>query len=137
DAGERDRRAAGRIPVGASPQLVALNRATHTLYVTNSNAASVSVVSTGACNAHRGSGCDRAAVATVAVGVGPLGGARVERTDTIYVVSADAGTVSVIDGANCNARRTAGCARTPALVAVGGVPLGVAVNELTHTVYVG
>ena len=39
-----------------------------------------------------------------------------ERTDTIYVVSAEAGTVSVIDGATCNARRIADSARPPALV---------------------
>lgn len=87
-----DRGSGRRIPVGASPQIVAFNRRTRTLYVTNSNASSVSVVSTAACNAHRASGCDRA-VATIAVGLGPLGVAVNERTDTIYVANPDDGTL--------------------------------------------
>jgi DNA-binding beta-propeller fold protein YncE len=133
-----ERRAGRRIPVGASPQLVALNRTTRTLYVTNSNAANVSVVNAAACNARRHSGCD-AAAATVAVGTGPLGVAVNERTNTVYVANVEDGTVSVIDGAACNARQTAGCAHTPALVTVsgGGTLRGVAVNDTTNTIYVG
>ncbi len=124
-----------RIPVGASPQVVALDAATRTLYVTNSNEGSVSVVDA-ACANRRASRCGPAAT-KVQVGNGPFGIAIDERTNTIYVVSADSGTVSVIDGVACNARHPAGCAQTFPTVAVEGVPFGIALNQTTGSIYVG
>src|SRR3954470_13625670 len=112
-----------RIAVGSSPQVTALDRATETLYV--STGEGVAVVGVGA----------RAPAATVAMSTGPLGVAVNQRTQTVYVAEPDQGTVAVIDGAACNARRTAGCANPPAQIQVGGVPFGVAINEVTNTVY--
>jgi serine/threonine-protein kinase len=63
-------------------------------------------------------------------------------THTVYTANCnvEAGctghTVSVIDGATCNARVTSGCGRAPATVAVGSGPMGLAVNPVTDTVYV-
>src|SRR4051794_8958487 len=113
-----------RIAVGTSPQVVALDRATETLYV--STGEGVAVVGVGA----------RAPAATVAMSPGPLGVAVNERTRTVYVVDPDHGSVAVIDGAACNAQRTAGCANPPPRTQLGGVPLGLAINEITNTVYV-
>jgi YVTN family beta-propeller protein len=123
-----------RIPVGDAPQVVALNPETGTLYVSNVEEAFVSVIDAGC--AVRGCG---AAIAKVPVAQGPVGLTINKRTNTIYVASggSDGGIVSVIDGAACNARHTAGCDRTPAAVTVGGTPLGIAVNETTNSIYVG
>jgi YVTN family beta-propeller protein len=64
-----------------------------------------------------------------------------QQTDTVYVANADFGasspsTVSVINGATCNAHVSSGCAQTPAAVTVGFTPYGVAVDEATDTIYV-
>ncbi len=58
-------------------------------------------------------------------------------TDTIYVANTGSGTVTVIDGATCNARTTSGYADTPQTVpgAPGAFPI--AVDEDTNTVNVG
>jgi YVTN family beta-propeller protein len=125
-----------RIPVGRNPGMIAMNVRTHTLYVSNSGDATVSVIDMDACRPFGHSPCS-AVVATVAVGAGPAGLALDRLTGTLYVANGEAGTVSVIDAAGCNARHTAGCARTPATVTVGGGPLGVAVDTATDTVYVG
>jgi DNA-binding beta-propeller fold protein YncE len=45
-------------------------------------------------------------------------------------------TVSVIDGATCDARVTSGCGQAPATVAVQDSPFGLAVDQHTDTVYV-
>jgi DNA-binding beta-propeller fold protein YncE len=126
----------GRVPVGAGPQTATVDPATRTLYVTNGADRTVSVVNAAACNARRRAACG-GAVATIAVGTSPVGVAVVASTRTVYVTNADDGTVSVIDASTCNARVTSGCAAAPATVAVGGVPLGLTVDDATHTVYVG
>ena len=45
-------------------------------------------------------------------------------------------TVSVINGATCNAVEQSGCNQSPATITVGVGPLGIAVNPTTNTVYV-
>jgi DNA-binding beta-propeller fold protein YncE len=42
----------------------------------------------------------------------------------------------MIDGATCNGTHPAGCGQTPPTVAVGSVPVGVAVDQATNTVYI-
>jgi YVTN family beta-propeller protein len=76
-------------------------------------------------------------LATVPVGPGPVGVGIDTVNHTVYVANADGGTLSVVDARRCNARMVSGCSATPALVTIAGVPLGVAVDEATHTVYVG
>jgi DNA-binding beta-propeller fold protein YncE len=127
------------VPVGDGPQAAALDQATDTIYVANggqtSSGNTVSVVNGATCNASNTSGC-RHPSPTVTVGSSPTSVAVDQRTDTIYVPNLNDGTVSVINGATCNASNTSGCGQTPPVVTVGGVPLIAAVNEATDTVYV-
>jgi YVTN family beta-propeller protein len=128
--------------VGAGPDAIAVNRATGTVYVANGGGSlfsgrgnTVSVINAATCNARRRTGCTRPA-AIVGVGVGPDGIAVDRATDTVYVANGGAGTVSVINGATCNARRRTGCTRPAATIGVGAGPAGIAVDEATGTVYV-
>jgi YVTN family beta-propeller protein len=126
--------------VGSGPQAVAVNQATHTIYVANSNDNTVSVISAAACNPAHPSGCNRT-WPTVTVGGGPLFGVAVDQaTDTVYVSNIGSNTVgttvSVINGATCNAQVTSGCGQTPATITVGNCPAGLAINHATHTLYV-
>jgi DNA-binding beta-propeller fold protein YncE len=128
--------------VGAGPDAIAVNRATGTVYVANGGGTlfsgsghTVSVLNAATCNARRRSGCARPA-ATIGVGTGPAGIAVDRATDTVYVTNHGAGTVSVINGATCNAHRRSGCGRNAPTVAVGSGPAGIAVDQATSTVYV-
>jgi DNA-binding beta-propeller fold protein YncE len=114
---------------------VAVDDATDTVYVANVNLNTVSVIDGATCNGTTSSGCGQTP-ATVAVGAGPAVPAVDEATDTVYVPNSGDGTVSVIDGAKCNASVTTGCASTPSHLVTGGVPIAAAVDEATDTVYV-
>jgi DNA-binding beta-propeller fold protein YncE len=70
-----------------------------------------------------------------------------QATDTVYVTnfgaenfggdSVDAyDTVSVINGAICNANVRSGCSQSPATMVTGGAPFGVVVDQAADTVYV-
>jgi DNA-binding beta-propeller fold protein YncE len=121
--------------VGNSPQGVADDPATHTVYVTNRGDDTVSVINTAVCNAAHLAGCDTV-WPTVKVG-NFAQDLRVDvATDTIYVVNANDNTVSVINGATCNALISVGCDQTAATVDVGNAPYALAVDRLTDTVYV-
>jgi YVTN family beta-propeller protein len=126
--------------VGGAPQPVAVNQATHTIYVANANDNTVSVISAAACNPAHLSGCTRA-WPTITVGGGPLFGVAVDQaTNTVYVTNNGSNTmgntVSVINGATCNAEFTSGCGQTPATITVGNCPAGLAINHATSTLYV-
>jgi DNA-binding beta-propeller fold protein YncE len=54
----------------------------------------------------------------------------------VYVVNANDNTVSVLNGAICDAVTSAGCNQTAATVDVGNGPSALAVDQLTDTVYV-
>jgi YVTN family beta-propeller protein len=104
--------------------------------VANSNDDTVSVISAAACNPAHLSGCRRA-WPTVTVGSVLLFGIAIDQaTDTVYVTNLGGNTVSVINGATCNAQVTTGCGKTPATIAVGNGPAGVAIDQATGTVYV-
>ena len=121
--------------VGNSTQGVTDDPATHTVYVTNRGDDAVSVINTAECNAGDLAGCDRA-WPTVKVG-NFAQDLRVDvATDTVYVVNANDNTVSVINGATCNALTSADCNQTAATVPVGNGPFALAVDRLTDTVYV-
>src|SRR4051794_5303630 len=122
---------------GDGPQSAALEAATRTLYVTNSNTNTISVLDVSRCTAHRGSGCDEMA-ATVTVGNTPIGLALDPGTGTLYAANLGDRTVSVLDASRCNAVDASGCGRAAvAAVPVDADPLGLAIDPLTHTVYVG
>jgi YVTN family beta-propeller protein len=125
--------------VGIDPQNMVLNPVTHTLYAVsdpeNGSDGSVSVLNASTCNALRASGC-AGNTPYVQVGNGPGTIAVDQATDTIYVVNSNSNTVSVVDGATCNAQRTTGCSRTPPVIMLPEDPDDVTVNQATGTVYV-
>jgi len=130
----------GQIPmeitVGNGPDGLAVDEATDTIYVANVADNTISVIDGATCNGEVSSGCGQTP-ATIANGFnGPAVPAVDEATDTIYVPNSADGTVSVINGAGCNATVTAGCGNTPAKLSVGEVPNAVAVDQATDTVYV-
>jgi DNA-binding beta-propeller fold protein YncE len=130
---------ATQIHLGAFPLSVAVNRATDTIYVLNPGTPStVSVIDGARCNAAHRAGCQRVPpTVTVGNAANPDGLAVDEATDTVYVVNTADNTVSVIDGATCNAATTSGCGQTPTTVPVGAQNFGyVAVDQTTHLVYV-
>ena len=128
-------RAVARVRVGNAPQSAAQNPKTQTLYVANSSSDTVSVINMARCNSLIVSGCARK-WPTVAVGHNPLGVDVDPATDTIYVANARDGTVSVINGAICNARDTSGCGQKPATVRAGAFDNSLVVDPVTNTVFV-
>jgi YVTN family beta-propeller protein len=54
----------------------------------------------------------------------------------LYVANSNDSTVSVVNLATCSSSNVSGCARTSPTITVGNLPLGVAVDETTDTVYV-
>ncbi len=122
------------IPVGPGPFAVAVNDATHSIYITDVGAQTISVLDGRTCNAQDVRGCRHRP--TVNVGETPGGIAVDMRTDTIYVSGESSNDVSVIAGKSCNAITTSGCRQKPLHVLAGAGARGIAVNELTDTVYV-
>ena len=122
--------------VDGLPSAIAVDPATHTVYVTTVNDNSVAVIDGSSCNARVSSGCGQIPV-KVAVGAAPLGIFADQRNHTVYVANFDDGTVSMIDSAACNGHTAAGCpgAAAPS-VAVGRGPGDIDVNALTHTAYI-
>ena len=133
----------GSAPVGNGPSTLAVNAATHTIYVangfntsgTNANGNTVSVVDSRRCQAQDVSRC-RGPWPTITVGNEPSTIAIDLKTDTVYVTNNTDNTVSVFDGATCNALDTGGCGQKPATVPVGAGPLGIFADPANHTVYV-
>ncbi len=135
----------GSAPVGNGPSTLAINPATHTIYVANGYndngtllpvpGNTVSVISERDCQARDLSRC-KGPWPTITVGNMPSGIAIDKRTDTVYVSNVQDNTVSVFNGATCNAENTSGCGQTPATVPVGLDPLGLFADPGNHTVYV-
>ena len=138
----------GSAPVGRGPSELAVNPRTHTIYVTNGNNVNgptaggdtVSVIDARRCQAVDVSRCD-GPWPTIVVGNRtpddlPSGIAVDVATDTVYVANAGASTVSVFDGATCNAVIHSGCEQVPAEVPVGAGPIAVTVDPISDTAYV-
>jgi len=132
------------VPLHGFPGMADVNVATHTVYVANQLTGTVQVINGATCNAHDPGGCGHIS-ASVRVGKpGMLGSDAVgvavnQATDTVYVVNAGEGgnsVVRVINGAACSAVHTAGCRDAPTTIHVGKVPIGIAVDQVTDTVYV-
>ena len=122
------------LPVGNAPSFAAEDYSTKTLYVANANDNTVSVVNVAECSSGDISGCARTSP-TISVGNLPLGVAVDQATDTVYVANAIDDTVSVINGASCNATSSAGCDQIPVTVAVGAFDNAVAVDPVTNAVF--
>jgi DNA-binding beta-propeller fold protein YncE len=152
--------AAGLIPDNNGPEAIDIDVATDTVYAVNTpwgagssdafgatvnpgdgdatgeatGMSTVSVIDGATCNRTDGSGCSRTSPA-VPVGSGAFGVAVDQATGAVYVTNDNAGTVSVIDGARCNAATTSGCAHAPVAVRTGAWPAGIAVDDTLHTVF--
>ncbi len=130
-------------PVGNGPSTLASDPATHTIYVANGNndngpnagGNTISVIDTRRCRAQDISRC-KGPWPTITVGNLPSGIAIDERTDTVYVTDVGDNTVSVFNGASCNAILTSGCGQAPAEVPVGLQPIQIFADPANHTVYV-
>ncbi len=120
------------------PTWIDTDLATDTVYVANGGASgnghTVSVINGAACNGRTGRGCHRVPP-TVKVGSGPFGITVDQAADAVYVPSSNDGTVSVINGARCNGRTTAGCHQTPPTVTTGNSPQFVVADQSRHTVF--
>ena len=133
----------GSAPAGRGSSSAAVDEETNTIYVANANNANgpdafgntVSVIDGRRCQGTDVSGC-KGPWPTLTVGNEPANIAVDEATDTAYVTNIDDNTVSVVNGATCNALVTSGCNQTPATVPVGAGPIGIFADEANHTVYI-
>ena len=125
------------VKVGDGPQGLAVDEATDTVYTTNGNDNTVSVINGKTCNSTTSAGCGQTP-AEVTVAGSPGGAVVDQRSHTVYViyVGASLGGVALIDGARCNGQVQTGCAQAPGVVQAGSGPISVAENPVTGTVYV-
>jgi len=126
------------ITVGPFPGPPALDPVTRTLYVPYGSAPNydqVAVVNAATCNAKDTNGCAQSP-GSVTVGPHTFFLAVSVKTNTVYAPSVANNTVAVINGATCNGTDHLGCGTLAATVNVGATPIGVAIDDLTHTVYV-
>ena len=101
------------IAVGASPQGLGFNPRNHTLYVTNTDDNTVSVINTTSQNV----------VATFPTGAAPRAVGIVFDRNTVFIGNRDDLTVSIVDGSTCNGTNTSGCPQSPPpAVLVGAFP---------------
>lgn len=134
----------GAASTGSGPAAVAVDPGTDTIYVANGYNANgspvggdtVSVIDGRRCQAAHVGSC-RGPWPTVTVGNEPSTVTVDPTTHTVYVTNVDDNTVSVVDGRTCNGQVTSGCGQVPVSVPVGSAPIGVFVDQPTHTVYVG
>ena len=128
------------VAAGSGVEGIAVNATTNTVYVSNTFDDTVSAIDGATCDATVTSGCGQIAP-VVAVGPGPGFLAVNPVTDTVYVANdyltfAPHGSVSVIDGATCNASVTSGCGQTVRTLVAGSSLGGIGVDRATGDVYV-
>jgi DNA-binding beta-propeller fold protein YncE len=120
------------------PDGIAVDVATDTVYAANSGATgdghTVSVINGATCNASNGGGCDQTP-RLINVGINPFWVAVDQATDTAYVANYNDGTVSVINGATCNAKVISGCGETPPAVSTGNGIAFLGVDASRHTLF--
>lgn len=128
-----------KVKDSGDPQAIAVDLATDTVYAANAgpigNGHTVSVINGATCNGTAGRGCRRTP-RTIGVGVNPFGDTVDQATNTVYVANFNDGTVSVINGARCNAKVSSGCERTPRTVTTGAGAGFVAIDHAVHTAFV-
>jgi len=130
------------VDVGADPDDVDVNQATHTVYVTTIGAQNGwAVFDASTCNATAQSGCSAIGRIT-GDPAGPNAGQVDPANDTLYTANYD-NTISAFDLRHCDASDLAGCAtQTPGTVTpfpdppFGDHTLSVAVDVPLHSVYV-
>jgi YVTN family beta-propeller protein len=124
------------VKVGKEPTTLTVDQVHHTVYVTNGDDNSVSVVNGATCNGRVVTGCGQTAP-SVPVGKNPYGIYVDAAQHTVYVGNFGEGTVSMFDSNACNGTHADGCPTAPPpTVTVGDGPGDVDVNRTTHTAYV-
>jgi DNA-binding beta-propeller fold protein YncE len=121
------------------PDAIDVNPATNTIYAADGGANSpgdtVSLINGASCNGSTGRGCGHA-LRTITVGSAPFWLTVDQATDTVYTANYNDGTVSVINGAKCNATVSSGCGGEHRAVGTGGGAAYVAVDQSRHTLFV-
>lgn len=128
------------IKTGGFIVALAFDPKTRTIYATNAGPkGSVLVIDAAKCNASTTSGCGQP-VKKVSDPLIPDAVAVDVSSDTVYAANGgpdgNGNTVSVINGAACNAHTASGCSQSPHTINVGTGAAWVAVDQATHTVYV-
>ena len=121
------------IHTGTNPQGITLDPSTQTFYVDNELSNNVSVIDPNQCDAQTTVGC-RARVPEAPIGFEAPATAD-PAVATAYVANG-ASTVAMLNTSTCNAHRLVGCGATAPTVTVGAYPSAVALDPVTHTVYV-
>jgi len=126
------------VTVGSGALTLAVDVATNTIYVVNNNDSTISVIDGKTCDSSNTSGCAATppTIDVSATGLYPNGIGIDQATNTVLVASGTDNTVSVIDGATCDATVHTGCTQTPSTIAVGNGPEGIDVDVATDTAYV-
>jgi YVTN family beta-propeller protein len=114
------------------------NPNTKTVYIANQGDGTVAVVDENACNQHKTTGCNQTWT-TIPVGTNPFRVAVNKATNTVYVNNRGDGTVSVINGATCNASVSSSCNQSQPTTIVSSQASSIddlAIDETTNTIYV-
>ena len=120
---------------GNSPLSVTVDPATHTLYVTNRDDATVTVADRDTCNAAVRSGCARVAP-TTPVGTDPAHAVLDPETHTLHVANASDSTLSAVDTSHCRAGDTRGCDRRWPTRQTGADPDRLQLDRATGTLFI-
>ena len=97
--------------ISPSPDGIGLGSLAHTIYVTNLNTNTVSLIDASTCSATTSVGCARLRSYSLPAGGSPGGEVAVDQaTGTLYVANSSSNNLSVLNGATCSAISSVGCA---------------------------
>jgi DNA-binding beta-propeller fold protein YncE len=117
--------------------LMAVDRATHTLYASEIAKPRIDLINTATCRAGNLPGCKAVAIIPMADPQANFNPQSIDpATHTLYAADPFSGLMSVINIATCNAIHTAGCSASQPTIAVGTFPGPPAFNKNTKTLYV-
>ena len=137
---------------GVSTEAIAVNTKTNTIYATSGDTTgspsfgdSVYMIDGLTCDATHRTGCAKPPAAITLGSKSPFGDANPygitvdQATDTIYTANLwdgeGPGTVSVINGATCNAQTSNGCDQTPAPAPAGFGAIAITLDPTTNQIY--
>jgi DNA-binding beta-propeller fold protein YncE len=116
----------------------AIDPITHSVYLPLSAVTDIlgytAVIDGSTCNGTNHSGCGQTPQ-LVQTGSLPAAARFDPTTKTVYVISENSNTLSVIDAASCNGLNLSGCPSTVPALAVGMNSIDLVVNQQTHTIY--
>jgi len=124
----------GVVHSGPYPFAVAVDVPSNTVYVTNDGTDTVTVINGRTCNATTHAGCSH--TSREFVGLGPGGIAVDQRTNTVYVADETSSDVSMFSGATCDSVNTSRCGLHAYRLVAGNGDRGIAVDDLTDSIYV-